>query len=376
MARAGKQLKAAPAAGVQQTTQNVPEWLRPYVEEFGLVGRFLSGDKSVTGEQIRVAFAAKLGADGGKHRGPIDGAVNQLVVLHSKPSSIFGLVFGDNDGAWRAKKAEQAIVCSQEAECPMRGWNKKAAQAVIWAWEAKHDAETASGSSNVDETNLLALLSLPTGPPAQVRFPEFYEWAHSESYDRPQPRPPVDNGAIDAGMDIARLQSRIAEMEAELATVLVAKDYDKAAPLDAKIAELNEQLAALESKGKDSVYKLEVVAQSTLQEQIAALEAEESKAAAAKDWKGAGMAAAAITTLRAQLETETAAKAKEQTAPTAAAPTTSKGGNGKLTLPQAIAVCKAPEATNRQKKLFERYRDDDGATFGEDEFVATVEALL
>lgn len=399
------QTKTAPAAEVQQA-QSVPEWLRPYVAEFRLMGRLWAGDTTVTEQQVRSAFAEKLASDNGKHKGPIDGAVNQLVVLHGKPMSAFNLALGDGNTR-KVKIAEQAIDCAKEAGYPMRGWNKPAALQILAAWEKKHE-ETTSEPSNIDETNLLALLSLPTGPPAQVRFPEFYEWAHSESYsadpNKPQ-RQTVDDRVIDNAMEDARLESAIAELEARMAIVSdpknPAKNYEEAGVLDAKINDLRAQRAAL--KGKERESKPKAAAKTTtiqeqdttleahiadLEAQIADLEAQESEAVTAKEYTKAGEISAEIGNLAAEIHdlsrTEKVRKqiAAEQVAPETAAktpatpkvtaPTPSKG-NGTLTLAQAILVCKAPDATKPQKKVFARYNSDEN--FGDTEFVATVQAL-
>ena len=126
----------------------------------------------------------------------------------------------------------------------------------------------------------------------------------------------TEGGAIGAAMEAARLESQIAELETQRDAKVAAKAYAEAAQLDEKIVKLHEQLAV-----------------------------------------------------------KTSAPVKEQTAPTTEVDTPAKSkGEDKLTLSQAVLVCKSPEANKRLKKVLARYESDEN--FSDSEFVAVVEALL
>jgi len=359
--------QAAQVAATQQP-EAVASWLQPYAQELTLLERYLNGETAIA-EQVREAFAAKLAENGGRHKGPIDGNLNTLVVVHGMPSDILTVVYGDGkEGEFKRERAEQAIACAKEAGTAMRSWGKEEAQRVIEAWQAKNPA----AAQATGRTSILAMLSAGGGNPAQRRFPLFYGFAYAERRDHGAGA--KGGEVLTKAMKVARLETKIAEAEAKRDAAAAKRDYVAAEGFAQQAAGLQAELEALNSKTDEveEVIPETPANEPTLEDQISEVEARESKAVEAKNYAAAGEAAAELAELRQQLEAQAAPAA---TTPAPVAPAANKPTNSSdtLSLPQAIAACKNG-GNNRLKKVFGRYKNDDN--FGDDEFVATVQALL
>lgn len=365
-----QQQKAAPAAttpAVQQP-QGVAPWLQPYASEFALVDRYLGGDTSVA-DQVREAFSAKLNADNGSHKGPVDNAFGRLVTLHGVPSSIFVVVYGEKDGGYKAGRAEEFLTAAREAGTHVKTFSKQEAQRVLEAWEEKTPTATESGARK----SVMAMLSTG-GNSAASRFPLLHRWANS---GQRRERDNATEAGLSNAMKVAALESQVADLETREASAVAKRDYTGAQDLAQQAEGLRRQIAELqEAEPEGSVVETATAPEPTLQERIADLETRRDEAGAAKRYAEAARLDGEAEELRKQLsstpETTAPATAEPEPAAPAATPAKPNGGDA-LSLSQAIAACKAADS-KRLKKVMSRYNNDEN--FGDEEFVATVQALL
>lgn len=354
---------AAPAAEVQQPEQ-IPAWLMPYQSEFALVDRFLNGEP--VAEQAKAAFAAKLNADGGAHKGPVDSFLNQLVVIHGAPTELFTLAYNERDAKFKAEKAEQAILCAKEAGTVFTSWSKEEAKRVIAMWEANHKPAASGGVRK----SVFAMLS--GSNPAKSRFPSLYGWAFFQR--QVGGGSGVDEPMLTVAMEGARLESQVADLEKQLEAVPVTgpnRDLAKAQDLDGRIRGLREQIAAMDATDEGEEVTTEVAAtEPTLEDQIADLEAKRDAEATAKHYADAARLDDEITNLRTQLEASKQVTATATPATEAPVPTNKSGIN---TADDAATYCEANMANSKGlTRAYQRWEKDE---LTDEAFVAKVRDL-
>ena len=368
--------RAAQAATPVQQPETVAPWLRDYVTEFSLLEEWLNGNTSVA-DQVAAAFAAKIESENGRHRGPIDGHLHELVIVHMVEPTFFPVVYGTKHGSYKQREIEEALQCASEAGTSLEGWNREDGLRVIGVWRAVHAKNPTTTTTPGGKKSILAMLSQGGSNPVQRRFPLFYAFATSERRNR---NGNADEGTQTTAMEVARLDTQIAELEVKESAAVTAKDYAKAGELASQIAALRVTMAKLSESPAPPVEEEQVPASTpTVEEQIDALEVEKSNAVKAEDYTKAGQLASQIAALRATITTTAAPAPTPAPAETPVADAPKGNGADTLSLAQAITICKreaakTENANKRLRKTFSRYENDDN--FGDDDFVATVQALM